>query len=300
MAYRLIRPDKEFLPFSLIIQNAEYECWRIPTRPSLRHSTRQLQTRKVNLSSAWMRIAYQISRYIEYCIDALQAGKAENVGGVWRVKPGADTWVARSIAQAGSHPLGVGDARYRFATKADYVETVPFGAYKKQLIERIGGYDETLHANEDYEFNTRILKSGGKIWMDPAIQVDYFSRSTFSALTRQYWNYGFWKAVMLKHYPSTVRLRQAMPPLFVLGLIGLLLLSFVHPAFLWIFGISLLIYTAILMLTSIGIAYQKHYLAFIIGVPIAVCIMHICWGSGFLWSGLKLAMKHRGVTQKSE
>ena len=148
--------------------------------------------------------------YIEYCIRDLLAGKAENVGGVWQVKPGADTWIARSIAQAGSHPLGVGDARYRFATKADYVETVPFGAYNKELIDRIGGYDETLLANEDYEFNTRITKSGGKIWMNPDIQVDYFARSTFSALAKQYWNYGFWKAVMLQRYPETVRLQTGI------------------------------------------------------------------------------------------
>jgi succinoglycan biosynthesis protein ExoA len=238
--------------------------------------------------------------YLEYCIRDLQAGKAENVGGVWQVKPGADTWIARSIAQAGSHPLGVGDARYRFATKADYVETVPFGAYNKELIDRIGGYDETLHANEDYEFNTRITKSGGKIWMNPEIQVDYFARSTFTALAKQYWNYGFWKAVMLQRYPETVRYRQALPPLFVACLAGLLILSLIHPFFLHLLGIMILIYVGILAATSVRIAYQKRYLAFIIGIPIAVCIMHICWGSGFIWSRLKLALKHQGVPQKSE
>jgi succinoglycan biosynthesis protein ExoA len=222
--------------------------------------------------------------YIRLCVDALAAGKADNVGGIWIVKPGDNSWIARSIAQAGSHPLGVGDARYRYTKTAAYVETVPFGAYKRELFDRIGFYNETLHSNEDYELNTRILQAGGKIWLDPAIQSEYYARRTFTALVKQYWRYGNWKAQMLIRYPKTIRLRQVLPPLFVLGIILLILLAIINDLFTGIFLGVLVLYFGVLVSTSLVIALQKRYLPFIIGVPIAVSIMHICWGSGLLWS----------------
>lgn len=230
--------------------------------------------------------------YIRLCIQALEDGKGANVGGIWLVRPGSDTWVARSIAQAGSHPLGVGDARYRFTSTAGYVETVPFGAYRRDLLDRIGPYDETLLANEDYELNTRILKSGGKIWLDPAIRSEYFARSTFADLARQYWRYGRWKAVMLKRYPETLRLRQFVPPAFVLGMLVLAILSFFNPFFFSLFLAAIGLYAVVLILTSAVLAYQKQCLAFIIGVPAAVVIMHVCWGSGLLWSFIQPPAAH--------
>ena len=123
--------------------------------------------------------------YVEKSVAALEAGRGQNVGGVWEIRPGAETWVARAIAVAAAHPLGVGDALYRHAKQAAMVDTVPFGAWKRLLVEQIGGYDESLLSNEDYEFNARIRQGGGKIWLDPAIRSLYFARPTLAALARQ-------------------------------------------------------------------------------------------------------------------
>jgi len=131
--------------------------------------------------------------YIERCLTALDANLGDNVGGVWEIKPGGKNWIAGSIAVAAAHPLGVGDAGYRIGTQASAVDTVPFGAFRRELVERIGMLNESLLSNEDYEFNVRIRKSGGKIWLDPSIETDYFSRPTLIALIKQYWRYGYWK-----------------------------------------------------------------------------------------------------------
>jgi hypothetical protein len=158
--------------------------------------------------------------YIERSVADLQAGFGENVGGTWEIQPGAQTWVAQSIAAAASHPLGVGDALYRHTDRAAHVDTVPFGAFKRELLALIGFFDESLLTNEDYEFNARIRRSGGKIWLDPSIRSVYFARPTLAKLARQYTRYGFWKWRMLRRYPETLRWRQALPPLFVFSLIG--------------------------------------------------------------------------------
>lgn len=224
--------------------------------------------------------------YVANSVQALEEGRGDNVGGVWDIHPGAQTWVAESIAVAASHKLGVGDAMYRLTASAAAVDTVPFGSFRRSLFEKIGMYNEALLTNEDYEFNARIRKSGGRVWLDPSIRSVYFSRSTFVELIRQYWRYGYWKWRMLRRFPDTVRWRQALPPLFVLSLLSLVLLSAFLPFFRWVLAAEVLVYFFILFLAGAHAAlkHRKPYL--LPGLPLAISMMHISWGSGFLWSML--------------
>lgn len=232
--------------------------------------------------------------YVENCVKALEAGRGDNVGGVWEIQPGADTWIAKSIAAAAAHPLGVGDALYRHAQHAAEVDTVPFGSFRRELVERVGRFDESLLTNEDYEFNARIRKAGGRIWLDPSIRSVYFARPTLTELARQYWRYGYWKWRMLRRYPDTLRWRQALPPLFVLGLIGLAVISLFVPFFAYFLAGGLLIYLFILFLAGTQAA-ERHNSPFLAaGLPLAIPVMHISWGSGFLWSILKSGFGKNG------
>ncbi len=234
-----------------------------------------------------------IPEYVERCVSALEAGKGENVGGVWDIRAGADTWIAESISFAAAHPLGVGDAMYRLNAKAGAVDTVPFGSFRRSLIERIGAFDETLLSNEDYEFNTRVRESGGTVWLDPAIRSVYFSRSTLKKLAVQYWRYGFWKLKMLRRYPHTLRWRQALPPVFVSILFVLIVLSLFVGLARYILAAQLLFYFIALGSAGLKLAIEKGKGFILIGLPLAIMTMHIFWGAGFLWSGISdLFIKH--------
>jgi glycosyltransferase involved in cell wall biosynthesis len=222
--------------------------------------------------------------YIEESVAALMAEKAENVGGVWEIRPGAPTWLAEAIAVAAAHPLGVGDALYRHAREAAYVDTVPFGAFRRSLLEKIGKFDETLLTNEDYEFNTRIRQAGGRVWLNPNIRSLYFARASLPDLARQYWRYGLWKWQMLKRYPATLRWRQALPPLFVLAVLGSLLLAPFFSVFAWLLAFLLSAYWGILLLAGALKAFQLKKIALLPGLPLAITTMHFSWGLGFLWS----------------
>lgn len=220
--------------------------------------------------------------YVEKSVAALLAGAGENVGGVWEIHPGDESRLAAAIAVAAAHPLGVGDALYRHATQAAAVDTVPFGAFRRSLVGKIGGFDESLLANEDYEFNARIRQSGGKIWLDPRIRAVYFARPTLRALAQQYWRYGFWKWQMLRRYPATLRWRQALPPLFTLSLLLNLLLTIFWPVFGIFFALETALYLGIL--TIAGVRAGEPLLA------LPVTVMHLSWSGGF-WQSLLFGRK---------
>ena len=232
--------------------------------------------------------------YVANCISAHQAERGDNVGGVWEIRTGTDTWIAGSIAVAAAHPLGVGDALYRHAKHAAEVDTVPFGSFRRTLIERVGFFDESLLTNEDYEFNARIRKAGGKIWLDPSIKSVYFARATLPELIRQYWRYGYWKWRMLRRYPDTLRWRQALPPLFVLSLVSLVVLSIVFPFARILLAVELILYSSIMVLAGFRAALREQNAYLLPGLPLAIFAMHLAWGSGFLWSMLTSSVQKHG------
>jgi succinoglycan biosynthesis protein ExoA len=227
-----------------------------------------------------------IPEYVERCVAAHESGMGDNVGGVWEIRAGADTWIAEAISFAAAHPFGVGDAMYRLNAKAGAVDTVPFGSFRRSLIDKIGAFDETLLANEDYEFNTRVRESGGTVWLDPSIRSVYFSRSTLGKLASQYWRYGFWKLKMLKRYPHTLRWRQALPPLFVLSLFFLIVLSLFNGFALFLLVAQLFIYFFTLGLAGLKLTFEKNTGSLLFGLPLSISTMHVAWGAGFLWSGI--------------
>ena len=230
--------------------------------------------------------------YVERCLAVLEETHAANAGGQWVIQPGADSWIARGIAAAVADLLGAGDARYRVGGAAGPVDTVPFGAFRREWLERVGGFDETLETNEDYELNWRIRQAGGLVWFDPRIRCVYYARSRLRDLARQYWRYGWWKARMILRHPGSLRPRQIIPPGFVLGLIALLALSPFHPAA----AMSLFLVCGIYLLVLIGrgmlLAIRRSDAALIGGVPLALVVIHFSWGTAAL-AGLAGLPRHR-------
>ncbi len=225
-----------------------------------------------------------IPEYVARCVQALEAGKGANVGGAWTIRAGGSGWIPESIAVAAAHPLGVGDAKYRLEAGAGAVDTVPFGAFRRELIEKVGGFDETLLTNEDYEFNARVRRSGGLVWFDPQIRSTYIARASLPGLARQYWRYGFWKFKMLRRYPETIRWRQALPPLFLASLMFLGVLCFWFSIARFVLFLEFIFYLLTLLAAGIHAALRQRRPLLVPGLMLAIATMHISWGGGFLWS----------------
>ena len=154
--------------------------------------------------------------YIERAVHTLARTGAANVGGVQRPM-GADG-LPGAIAAAMSSPFGGGPAAFRRGWRSGPADTVYLGVFDRGALESVGGFDETLERNQDYELNWRLRQKGHTVWLDPSLVVDYVPRTDYAGLAGQYFSYGAWKRKMLMRHPGSLRVRQLAAPALVAGL----------------------------------------------------------------------------------
>lgn len=161
--------------------------------------------------------------YIRRAVDTMVRTGAVNVGGLQ--VPVATTPFEGAVAAATTSWLGTGGASYRVGGTEGPVDTVFLGVFDRAAIEAIGLFDERLIRNQDYELNIRLRRAGGTVWFDPELSVGYRPRGSWSSLTRQYFEYGYWKSAVLRLHPGSARLRQVVAPAGVVAGVVAALLS---------------------------------------------------------------------------
>ncbi|MER3408617.1 MAG: glycosyltransferase family 2 protein [Thermoleophilia bacterium] len=160
--------------------------------------------------------------YLRRCILALEETGAWNVGG--RLVPVGRTPTERAVACAMASPFGgVGWTRHGSA-RAE-VDTVFFGAFPSWVFDRVGLFDETLVRNQDADLNIRIRQAGGRIVLDPAIEIRYIPRGTYRALFRQYYEYGLWRGRVAAKHRQAPTARTLAPLALVSSLVALAALA---------------------------------------------------------------------------
>lgn len=184
------------------------------------------------------------------------------------------------IGAAMSSSFGVGNAHFRTGNKSGFVDTVAFGAYKKEIFSLVGLFDEELIRNQDDEFNFRVTKAGFKIYLNPEIKCRYFVRASFQKLYRQYFQYGYWKVFVNKKHKTITTIRQLIPLFFVLYLMALAGSACLHP---YIFlGMSTFGILYIVLAFLFAMKQQKGGLAGVFGIAYTFFILHFSYGLGYL------------------
>lgn len=180
------------------------------------------------------------SDYIDKCIQCLEQTGAENVGGCFDVR--GEGILGKGFAALLSSPFGIGGAAFRSSKESGYVETVPYGTWRKELFDRIGLFDEELVRSEDNDLNQRIRSSGGKIYLDVSIRIIYYCRNTLNAILRIGLNNGNALFHTLRKNPGAMRLRHYIPFLFLFSLVIFGLGTLFHPVFGKVFLTELMLY----------------------------------------------------------
>ena len=196
-------------------------------------------------------------QYIPRLIDALQTSDADNVGGVIVTLPADRSTMAQAIAIGLAHPFGVGNAYFRIGVGTPrWVDSVPFGCFRREVFDRIGLFDEDLIRNQDDEFNLRLLKYGGRILLLPDVVSYYFARRSLSELARMYYQYGYYKSLVAKKFEGVTTWRQLVPGLFVLTLIGSI------------------VFAPVLVVRRVGMAIAAAYVAALVACMVGAVRRH--------------------------
>lgn len=226
------------------------------------------------------------NNYISKCIHYLETTDAENVGGVAETK--AKGFMGNAIAKMLSSKFGVGNSQFRTNGESGYVDTVPFGAFKREVFSKYGGYDERLVRNQDNEMNFRIRKNGGKIYLANDIHLTYYCRDSIKGIAAMAQKNGMWNIITMKLCPGSMGLRHFIPFLFVLSIVGLGLLGLVHPIFWWLLAAEMALYLALDVVFSIKQAKSvKECFALLLLFP----IFHVAYGFGSMLGITKLFSK---------
>ena len=224
--------------------------------------------------------------YISKCIFYLENTNADNVGGVIETK--SRGFVGNAIAKMLSSKFGVGNSQFRICGDSGYVDTVPFGAFKRDVFQKLGGYDERLVRNQDNEMNFRIRKNGGKIYMSKDIKLAYYCRDSIKGIIGMAKENGMWNIITMRLCPGSMGIRHFIPFIFVCSMIGLIFLGMLYQVFWWLLALELFLYGILDIIFSIKSGSTiKERLILIILFP----CFHISYGIGSIAGIAKLCKK---------
>jgi len=216
------------------------------------------------------------NNYLSLAVEILRTSGAVNVGGVMAADGVTKFEIA--VARAMRSRLGVGASRFHTGGAAGEVDTVYLGAFRREAINAVGGFDERYTRAQDWELNYRLRKSGGKIYFDPRLQVIYRPRPDLKKLAKQYFQYGRWRRVVSRSHSGTINLRYLAPPFALVGTIASLFMGLaINP----LFYLPALIYGLFVVIAAIFIAKSPREFILLFAI---IPTMHFAWGAGFITS----------------
>ncbi|CAN5412374.1 glycosyltransferase family 2 protein [soil metagenome] len=234
--------------------------------------------------------------YLRNCYELLKSDSELGcVGGILENVYEDDT--SESIAMAMSSSFGVGNAHFRTGNKEGEVDTVAFGAYKSEVFEKTGLFDEELIRNQDDEFNFRVIKAGYKILLSKSIRAKYYVRASFKKLFRQYYQYGYWKVFVNRKHKAVTTWRQLIPPLFVAFLFSGAILTIILPFAGWLYlgGLSVYVIASVFSAASKSTGLSRFF-----KIILAYYILHFSYGAGYLEGIWKFLILNKKPDAKQE
>lgn len=226
--------------------------------------------------------------YIRACVEWASRSGADNVGGVIVTKPRQSTYFGRAVAEALTHPFGVGNSMFRTsASEPIWVDTVFGGCYRRDVFDRVGLFNERLVRGQDLEFNLRLRRAGLRTLLVPTIRSTYCARSRPLEFAKHNWTNGVW-AILPFRYCDIVPIspRHFVPMFFVIGILVTATIGFVAHGLWWPFLLLLSVYFSLSLGATILIARRERDLKVVVFLPLVFTILHLSYGLGSVWGAL--------------
>ncbi len=220
--------------------------------------------------------------YVSILVKALFDLDADNVGALCDTRPSTSTLQARAIAKVISYPFGVGNAYFRIgAKKRMKVDTVTFGCYRRSVFDKIGLFDEELLRNQDDEFNSRLIRNGGSIYLIPEVSLVYYSRDKIRSLLQMYYQYGLFKPLVSIKNGRPTTLRQIIPFVFTLFLFGGIPIALLNQVFCGFFLAVISLYFLLDLIFCLKICWSQRSPGLVLYLPWLFFLLHLSYGLGY-------------------
>ncbi|MEO8048882.1 MAG: glycosyltransferase family 2 protein [Acidobacteriota bacterium] len=213
--------------------------------------------------------------YFSRAVEYLESSGADHVGGAMQTRAQREGPWAGAVIAALTHPFGVGGSRFRIGRpepgeKPRWVDTVFCGCWRREVFERIGGFNERLERGQDMEFNQRLRRAGGRILLAPELVTVYYARAELGSFWKHNWTNGVWAVLPFAYARgSPVRARHLAPLLLVLALL-------LAP---W----TALVYAAANLTASAHVAWTHRSWRYLVRMPVVFASLHLPYGAGSLW-----------------
>ena len=228
------------------------------------------------------------SGYTTRALATLDRVRAANVGGV--MKADGRTPFQRAVARAYNSPIGLGGGAYHGGTQEGEAESAYLGVMRRDVLEEVGMFDESIRRGEDWELNLRIRRAGYRVWFDPTLAVTYWPRESWTRLGRQFSATGRWRGELVRRYGRGNSVRFFAPPALVLMLalsvvVGVLQLTGVLTGW-WAIAASVvylpvIAYALLVIVVALGRGGGTGWRDKLWTLAV-LPTMHLSWGTGFL------------------
>ena len=209
--------------------------------------------------------------YAQLAHQILAETNAANVGG--KMVAEGKTEFQNAVAYGYNNRIGLGGGAFHVGTKAGEADSVYLGCFQRSWLDKVGGFDPRWVRGQDWELNKRLREAGGKIWFDPRLTVTYYPRSSWQALTKQFFSTGVWRGALTREAPGESAARYWAPPMLVLASL---------------FGLPFTLYLLVIAFAAMNAGELKP--ATRLWLMIVLPTMHFAWGLGF-WRGLARGAK---------
>jgi glycosyltransferase involved in cell wall biosynthesis len=112
------------------------------------------------------------------------------------------------------------------ASQIDFVDTYA-AAYRREVLERYGGFDPTLPSAEDVDLSFRLARQGCRFVFAPSARVYHRHADTLRSYLRRKYRYGVHRVQVYRRYPDKVIGDSYTPRVMLvqIGLAGLIVVT---------------------------------------------------------------------------
>lgn len=219
--------------------------------------------------------------YVRCCVETLVRTKAANVGGLWQTQPGGPGLIAKTIVAVNTQRFGIGGARFRVGGQEGPVDTVPFGAFRKEVFSQVGLMNERLTRGEDNEFNSRLRAAGLTVYFNPQIVCTYYARATLRGFLWQMFGNGLYHVLTLMVNRGSCSVRHLIPFAFVMALLTFAIAGIFWHAAWWAGAVVLGLYLLADLAASAKAAATEGWI-YLLTLPWMFLLVHLTYGAGTL------------------